>query len=67
MRLIAAGAVLGAEPDDVFRDHDAAFCECLTPEESEAFRRTVLKVRTLNAPDLPIERSRKSAILRRIK
>jgi len=37
LRLIAAGAVLGAEPDDVFRDHDAAFCGCLTPEESEAF------------------------------
>ena len=67
LRLTAAGAALRAELEDVFRDHDAAFFGCLTPDESEAFRRTILKLRTLNAPDVSIERSRKSAILRRIK
>jgi len=67
LRLTAAGAALRNELEDVFRDHDAAFFGCLTPEESESFRRIILKLRTLNAPDLPIERSRNSAILRRIK
>lgn len=67
LRLTAAGAALRAELEDVFRDHDAAFFGCLTPEESDAFRRIILKLRTLNTPELPIERSRQSAILRRIK
>jgi len=67
LRLTAAGAALRAELESVFREHDAAFFGCLTPDESEAFRRIILKLRTLNAPDQPIERSRKSAILRRIK
>ena len=67
LRLTAVGVALRAELEDVFRDHDAAFFGCLTPEESDAFRRIILKLRTLNAPDVPIERSRKSAILRRIK
>ena len=67
LRLTAAGATLRAELEDVFRDHDAAFFGCLTPEEDQAFLRIILKLRTLNAPDVPIERSRKSAILRRIK
>jgi hypothetical protein len=37
LRLTAADAVLRAELDHVFRDHDAAFFGCLTPTESEAF------------------------------
>jgi len=67
LRLTAAGAALRDELEDVFRDHDAAFFGCLTPDESESFRRIILKLRTLNASDVPIERSRQSAILRRVK
>jgi DNA-binding MarR family transcriptional regulator len=67
LRLTAAGAALRAELEDIFRDHEAAFFGCLTPDESETFRRIILKLRTRNAPEIPIERSRKSAILRRIK
>jgi len=67
LRLTPAGTALRAELEEVFSDHDAAFFGCLTAEESDAFRRIILKLRTLNAPEIPIERSRKSAILRRIK
>lgn len=67
LRLTDAGIALRAELEDVFRDHDASFFGCLTPDEREAFRRIILKLRTLNAPGVPVNRLKNGAILRRVK
>ena len=67
LRLTEAGAALRAELEQVFREHDANFFGCLTPAELDAFKRTIRKLRTINAPAESDQPVKKHAYLRRVK
>lgn len=67
LRLTSAGAALRDEVEGAILHHEASIFGRLPLEEREAFRRTIHKLRTLNAPGESVKAPNKRALLRRIK
>ncbi|OYY72169.1 MarR family winged helix-turn-helix transcriptional regulator [Sphingomonas sp. 28-63-12] len=67
LRLTVVGVTLRAEIEAAFRDHEAQFFGCLSPDERTAFERIINKLRTLNAPGVAAETDKKPVSLRRVK